>query len=74
MQIIFGGLKEAKNHILSPYRWVLIGTGFFVVDGEIRFDYFKAMDSLSLQICIIFPSFIIYASPYSVSCSPSIRM
>jgi gentisate 1,2-dioxygenase len=32
--MISGGLAEAQNHILSPYRWVYIGTGFFVVNGE----------------------------------------
>ena len=26
--MISGGLDEAQNHILSPYRWVYIGTGF----------------------------------------------
>lgn len=26
--MISGDLDEAKNHILSPYRWILIGTGF----------------------------------------------
>ena len=28
LQMISGGLDEAQNHILSPYRWVYIGTGF----------------------------------------------
>lgn len=28
LQMISGGLDEAKSHILSLYRWVLIGTGF----------------------------------------------
>ena len=72
--MISGGLFEAQNHILSPYRWVLIGTGLLPWMVKIQSDYFKAMDSLSLQICVIFPFFIICASPYSVSCSPSIRI
>lgn len=36
--MISGGLEEAQNHILSPYRWVLIGTGFLSFWGLFIFQ------------------------------------